>query len=169
MVDHSSNAMDCRCSWLVRALHRAAGRSGCEQHGDQALVEWCRCNKLVTVIASWIMIKPRDVNDVLSLTYKVVGGILFLIFLPSILNEAKWVLAGKSFACKKIYAEHEELVESSAGLNQRAFSSIDGTAINQAFLGTVLASAVQAPNAKLIQATILGCPTQDFTLQTTEW
>jgi hypothetical protein len=113
--------------------------------------------------------KSRDINEALSLTYKIVGGILFLIFLPSILNEAKWVLAGKSYACKKVYTEYEELVTSAAGLNQRAFGSIDGTAINQAFLGTVLASAVQAPNAKLIQATVLGCPTQNFTLQTTDW
>jgi hypothetical protein len=115
------------------------------------------------------MLKLRDVDDVLSLTYKVVGGILFLIFLPSILNEAKWVLAGKSFACSKISNEYEQLVKSAEGLNERAFSSTDGTAINQAFLGTVLASAVQAPNAKLLQATILGCPTGNFSLQTTEW
>lgn len=111
----------------------------------------------------------EKLNHLLGILSRALFLFAFFAFLPAAMNELSWLGRGKKVACAKIRSEYELLVSSSSGLNSRAFSPGDGTAINQAFLGTVLASSTQSPNAKLIQATIYGCPTDSFSLQQTSW
>jgi hypothetical protein len=108
-------------------------------------------------------------NLYLSVTGKTICLGLFLLLLPSILNEIKWLLAGKSAECRRVQAEYVQLVMSSSMLNKHAFAPGEGSSINQVFLGAVLSSATQAPNAKLIQAAIYGCPTVNLPVQSTRW
>ena len=111
----------------------------------------------------------KQIEHALGVSLKIL--LLFAIgaFVPATINELSWLYKGKKVACKKVWSEYEALVMSASGLNTRAFSPGDGSAINQAFLGTVLASSTQSPNSKLVQATIYGCGTNSFTLQQTSW
>ena len=113
--------------------------------------------------------KLDQVNQILGIASKVSLLIPIVAFGPAVLNEWTWLTRNKQTACSKVQSEYEVLVASASRLNTRAFSPGDGSAINQAFLGTVLASSTQSPNAKLIQATIYGCPTDSYSLQLTSW
>jgi hypothetical protein len=108
-------------------------------------------------------------NLYLSIAGKSICLVLFLLLLPSILNEIKWLLVGKSSECRRVQIEYAQLVMSSKLLNKHAFAPGEGSSINQVFLGAVLSSATQAPNAKLIQAAIYGCPTSNLPVQLTSW
>lgn len=112
---------------------------------------------------------PQSLNTSLNLGIKIIGLILFAMFLPSIINEAKWVLAGKAYTCKKHLNQYNTLTSSVKRLNEKTFDTTDGTAINQAFMGALLSAAVQTPNAKLIQATALGCPTDEYAPAEISW
>ena len=108
-------------------------------------------------------------NQYLGIGIKVVALLGVALFTPAAINELNWLYRGKKQACAKIKTDYEVLVVSSGGLNSRAFAPGDGTAINQVFLGGVLASSTQSPNAKLLQAAIYGCDTSSYTLQQTSW
>ena len=120
-------------------------------------------------IATSRALTTEKINSILGIALKMVALLVVAAFLPSIINELTWLYKGKKVACAKVGSEYEALVMSSTGLNTRAFAPGDGSAINQAFLGTVLASSTQSPNSKLIQAAIYGCGTNAYTLQQTSW
>lgn len=111
----------------------------------------------------------EKIDQILGILLKVI--LLFMIgaFAPATINELSWLYKGKKSECLRVQSEYESLVASTSGLNSRVFSPGDGSAINQAFLGTVLASATQSPNSKLIQATIYGCGTSYYTIQQISW
>jgi hypothetical protein len=111
----------------------------------------------------------KRVEVALGLAIKAVALVGALAFLPAAVNELSWLYQGKRAECTRLKSEYEMLVVSSSGLNTRAFEPGDGNAINQAFLGSVLSSSTQSPNAKLIQASIYGCGTSGYSLQTTSW
>ena len=113
--------------------------------------------------------KLQSVNEALGIATKVIALGLVATFAPAIANEVKWLSSGKPKECQRLSMEYKALIASTSGLNTRVFSPGEGSAINQAFLGTVLASATQGPNAKLIQASIYGCPTANFPVQITSW
>jgi len=105
----------------------------------------------------------------LGFALKTFAAVSILTLLPVAFNELNWLFKGKKAECLRLKTEYQQLITSSSGLNARAFSPGDGTAINQVFLGAVLSSSTQSPNAKLLQATIYGCGTAQFPLQTTTW
>jgi hypothetical protein len=111
----------------------------------------------------------ETVNHALGIAAKTTALIVAAAFAPAMYNELQWLYANKARECALIKSEYSELVASSTGLNTRAFEPGEGSAINQAFLGTVLASSTQAPNAKLVQAAVKGCPTSSYSLQKTSW
>jgi len=111
----------------------------------------------------------KRLENALGLTIKAAAVLGVIAFFPAIINELNWLYKGKKAECTRIKSEYEQLVISSSGLNTRAFSPSDGTAINQVFLGAVLSSSTQSPNAKLIQASIYGCGTSGYALQSTNW
>jgi hypothetical protein len=121
----------------------------------------CLCFKL--------MMSFKKIEDGLGLTLKIVALLGIIAFAPAAVNELNWLYKGKKSECLRLKSEYEQLVASSARLNTRAFSPGDGTAINQVFLGGVLSSSTQSPNAKLIQATIYGCGTSGYPLLMTSW
>ena len=108
-------------------------------------------------------------ENALGLAIKATAVLGIIAFFPAVVNELNWLYKGKKLECARLESEYKQLVLSSKGLNTRAFSSSDGTAINQVFLGAVLSSSTQSPNAKLIQASIYGCGTSGYPLQATSW
>ena len=134
----------------------------------QAVLGIKRGSAIIGIATSRALITEK-LNLVLGIAIKAVALLAVAAFLPSIINELTWLYKGKKVACAKVGSEYEALVMSSTGLNTRAFAPGDGSAINQAFLGTVLASSTQSPNSKLIQAAIYGCGTNAYTLQQTSW
>ena len=114
-------------------------------------------------------LEPVKTDQVLGIILKTLLLLAIAAFAPAAINELRWLYIGKKVACTKVQFEYEALVMSSSELNKHAFTPGEGSAINQAFTGTVLASSTQSPNAKLIQATIYGCGTNNYTLQRTTW
>lgn len=108
-------------------------------------------------------------DKILGFAIKIGVAVSAIILLPTAFNEVTWLYKGKKAECTRLKSEYQQLIVSSSGLNTRAFSPGDGTAINQVFLGAVLSSSTQSPNAKLLQASIYGCGTEQFPLQTTSW
>lgn len=134
----------------------------------QAVSEGTKGHRIIGRQSLKVM-NAEKTNQYLGIGIKAIALLGVALFTPAAINELNWLYRGKKQACAKIKTDYEALVVSSGGLNTRAFNPGDGTAINQAFLGTVLASSTQSPNAKLLQAAIYGCGTSSYPLQQTTW